>query len=705
MSQDSPNSSRGTDDGPQTIPGEGHSAADVKAESPAQGPHTHLELDPPTFATGVRLVCLSFLMLFTELALIRWTAANNVHLAYVTNFVLLASFLGIGVGFLRAKSRHDLSLWAAPALAVLVAFVLAYPVKLTSLFTLQGRGGGAPLPKWISLPVIFVLTVLVMAGIGEGVARTFARFRPLSAYRLDIFGSIAGITVFSGMAFLDLPPVAWGAIAAAGFIVLLGRRRWWQVLATVVSLGLVMALLTVQSAVPNTYWSPYYKVTTTQPSPRVLRVWANNIPHQTAFSVTSSGRGSFYYLPYQHVNPASLNNVLVVGAGTGNDVAVALSEGAKHVDAVEIDPVLQRLGAAHHPDHPYQNPRVSAHITDGRAYLQQTHQRYDLILFALPDSLTLLPGQSNLRLENYLLTEQSMRAAKAHLHPTGTFAMYNYYEPFLLDRFAGTLAAVYGHPPCAEVSGKAVGDRQRAVLTSAISGPTPSCSTPWHGQASAPATDDHPFPYLPTNTIPPFYLWTLALILAASLLLVRTVGGPLRNMTRYLDLMFMGGAFLLLETKNVVQFALLFGTTWFVNSLVFAGVLLSVAAAIETARWLRLRPSPALYGALMAALAIAWLVPADSLLALSPVPRFAAAASVAFAPIFLANLVFAARFKGVQDSTSAFGGNLLGAMIGGALEYIALITGYRALLIVTAALYGLAFLVGRRSGTVKGLPS
>ena len=55
-------------------------------------------------ASRWRLVLLSFLMLFTELALIRWTAANNVYLAYITNFVLLASFLGIGVGFLLGSS-------------------------------------------------------------------------------------------------------------------------------------------------------------------------------------------------------------------------------------------------------------------------------------------------------------------------------------------------------------------------------------------------------------------------------------------------------------------------------------------------------------------------------------------------------------------------------------------------------------------------
>src|SRR5436305_12634856 len=77
-----------------------------------------------------RLVLLSFLMLFTELALIRWTAANNVYLAYITNFVLLASFLGIGVGFLRVRLAPDLLAAVPVALAVLVAFVLAFPVGI-----------------------------------------------------------------------------------------------------------------------------------------------------------------------------------------------------------------------------------------------------------------------------------------------------------------------------------------------------------------------------------------------------------------------------------------------------------------------------------------------------------------------------------------------------------------------------------------------
>lgn len=142
-----------------------------------------------------------------------------------------------------------------------------------------------------------------------------------------------------------------------------------------------------------------------------------------------------------------------------------------------------------------------------------------------------------------------------------------------------------------------------------------------------------------------------------------------------------------LETSNVVRFALLFGTTWFVNALVFAGILVSVSLAIEVARRVRFRRPALLYAPLFAAVALAWVIPPESLLGLDFVPRFAAAVALGFTPVFIANLVFADRFRDVGSSGIAFGTNLLGAIVGGVLEYGALVTGYRALLIVVAALY------------------
>jgi len=421
----------------------------------------------------------------------------------------------------------------------------------------------------------------------------------------------------------------------------------------------------------------------------------NGIPHQT---IEAASRKldvvSIYGLPYTRTRTRP-NNVLIVGAGTGDDVAIALRLGAQHVDAVEIDPRIHAIGVQLNPDRAFQDPRVTSYVNDGRAFLEQTTHRYDLILFALPDSLTLVAGQSSLRLESYLFTAEAMEAARRHLTPEGAFGEYNYYrEQWLIDRLAGTLQQVYGRTPCVD----SVGQSGRLALLMASSSATAlQCASTWQPSAitPAPATDDYPFLYLQARTIPDFYLLTLGLILAAALLLVRLSAGTLRPMGRYVDLLCMGAAFLLLETKNVVQFALLFGTTWFVNSLVFTGILIAVYLAIEVARRVELGPSWRLYLALLVALGVAWVVQPELLLRLSVVPRFLVAIVIAFAPVFLANLVFARRFRDVAASNLAFAANLLGAMVGGVLEYVSLLTGYRALLILIAVLYAGAFTLQR----------
>jgi hypothetical protein len=705
----------GARNGHPATPGNGHGATAPARPSPGSsdtsGPGTSSTGRPSWRAalTGspAKLAFASFLMLFVELALIRWTAANNVYVTNATNFVLLASFLGIGVGFLNARSSRDFVRWAPLVLLALVAFVLCFPVILASLsgpHPYQGLFGKPALPRPVSLAVVFVLCTVVMAGFGQAVARLFVNYRPLSAYRLDIAGSIAGIVVFSALSFLDAPPVFWGVVAAGGLVVLLGGKsaRWWQWGAAAV----VVVLLGIESAAPHQVWSPYYKLSSVVAGKdSALYVTANNIPYQAARSLpVLRNEKKFYFYPYQHVARSSLRNVLIVGAGTGNDVAVALAEGAKHVDAVEIDPVLLGIGKAKHPDHPYDSPRVTTYTDDGRAFVQDTTKKYNLILFALPDSLTAVAGQSSIRLESYLLTEQSVQAAAKRLAPGGTMAMYNYYAPFLLDRYATTMQDVFHRAPCAQV-GPPLGGRRLAVLTDRPDAPVANCSTVWHGTKIAPATDDHPFPYLHGNTIPSSYLWMLGLILAASLLFVRVGGGRLRRMSGYLDLFFMGAAFMLLETKNIVQFALLFGTTWFVNALVTGAILVAVYLAVETARHVKLPPPWVLYLALIASLVVTWLVPQQDLVTLPIVVRFVAGAALAFAPVYLANLIFAQRFSDVETTAIAFAANLLGAMVGGVLEYLALITGYRFLLIVVGALYALAFLVRLRRGSATLQPA
>src|ERR1022692_1120614 len=337
----------------------------------------------------VRLMILSFLMLLVELALIRWLGANIVYLSYYSNFLLLGSFLGIGLGFLRARSRVNLFPWAPLALALLVLFVLVFPVQISHTSGTQLIFFGAlkttGLPTWLMLPIIFLAVAAVMAMIGEGVARTFVLFKPLDAYRLDILGSIAGIAAFSALAFLNAKPLAWGIITAVTLLVLSGTRIGILQFAALASLA---GLLTANSLISHDLWSPYYRITVgATTKAQTIPVMVNGIPHQAI--TAAAKRPAIFYQPYTQAPRNPLNNVLVVGAGTGNDVAGALRMGAKHVDAVEIDPMIYQLGTKLNSDHPYQSPRVSVHINDGRAFLSQTKTKYDLILFALPDSLTL----------------------------------------------------------------------------------------------------------------------------------------------------------------------------------------------------------------------------------------------------------------------------------------------------------------------------
>jgi hypothetical protein len=654
-------------------------------------------------ATVLRLVLGSCLMLFLELALIRWLGANIVHLSYFTNFVLLGSFLGIGLGFLIARGQRSVLPWTPVLLALLVVGVRLFPVSIdrasTQVIYFTSLKTDGP-PAWLVLPIVFLLVAAVLAGPAEVVGRCFAELEPLTAYRWDLIGSLVGIGLFTLLSFLWAPSVVWGVLVGAALVVLArGRARRYAVVAALVMVG---ALL-LESTATGVMWSPYYKITTsTQRTDGAVRtsISVNGVPHQTmapaSWKLTRSS--AIYAAPYTHRPDRPLGNVLVVGAGSGSDVAIALTEGARHVDAVDIDPRIVKIGVDRNPDHAYQDPRVTRHINDGRAFLENTDQKYDLILFALPDSLALVSGASQIRLESFLFTEEALRSARDHLTDHGVFAMYNYYrQGWLVDRLGGTAEAAFGHAPCIDIVAGAT-----AVVSVARDAADQRCKADNHALPAsypAPVKDDAPFLYYDGGMVPSIYLWTLGGILLISLVLVRAIGGPLRAMRPYADLFFMGAAFLLLETKNIATFANLFGTTWIVNAMVFAGVLLSVLAAVEVTRRFRTPPLPAVFGLVAGALAVAYVFRPEWMLELSFWPRLVVATVIAFVPIFFANVAFAKRFAESDSSRAAFGVNLLGAILGGCLEYAALLTGYRNLLIVVAGLYLLAFLLKPRAVT------
>lgn len=665
-----------------------------------------------------RLILLTFLMLFTELALIRWLGAEVFYLSYFSNFVLLGSFLGIGLGFLWAgRGGRPLYPFAPLLLGGLVLYVALFPVplevKTEGLIFFDTIEPQSAIPRELVLVILFLAVAAVLASIGDGVARTFGLFEPLEAYKLDLIGSVAGIVGFTALAFLGARPLVWGLVIAAIVAVTVSPRPTWRPVVAAVGLLALLVPFAIEATDGNVVWSPYYRIQYEENVDGGINTTVNQSPHWTQIPTEDN---ALYEFVYQNIAEPEGGDTLVIGAGSGNDVASALRREADHVDAVEIDQRLVDLARDSHPDDPWDDPRVDVHIDDGRAYLERADKTWDKILLALPDSLTLVQGASSVRLESYLFTEQAARTARDHLAPGGVFAMYNFFrEDWLVDRYANTLEQAFGTAPCVTKIGSfnlsvLIASEDPAALdcppeavwpageAEARTAATGEAVTPEQvrADAPAPASDDHPFPYLRERSIPSLYLITAALMLAFTLAAVRLIGGPLRGMRAYADLFAMGVAFLLLQTKGVVGFALYFGTTWLVNALVFVGVLLSVLLAVAVSRRVTFKRPARLYIVLLAALVVAYVIPPAALLDLAVVPRFIAAVTLAFFPVFTANLIFTQRFKDTSHSMTAFGANLIGAMVGGLLEYGALLMGYRNLLIIVALAYGAALLLGRK---------
>jgi hypothetical protein len=667
----------------------------------------------------VRLFLTSFAILFVELMLIRWVPANVKYIGFFSNFLLIASFFGIGLGILLGRRGWNprISLFAL-SLAAIAWVILYFQLNVQAqnpneIFFGLAESSAADVNFFI-LPMVVALVVIVLASLALPLGPLLKSMPPLKAYALDIGGSLTGIGTFAILSAFGTNPALWFTIAivlAAILDVGRGISRYTYVNAAM--LGIVLWLVVSHLRVGE-IWSAYYRIDTLKlgPDPNcqnlvLEHILVDGIPHQALHPVGQPCLEPIYTQVYNWFPDHKFGNVLVVGAGNGSDVALALAHGADHVDAVEIDPALMQLGIERHPNKPYDDPRVSRYINDGRAFLRTTptSTKYDLVIFALPDSLTLVSSQSAIRLESFLFTTEAFRSVRDHLSDNGIFVLYNYYrQDWLVTKLANMLNSAFGTPTLLKVNPNyAQATLANGPLVAALPNGQPpgdsASQVPDVGDpVPTPATDDWPFQYLRTPFIADYYLAALGIVLLSAVVCVaiaaRVTGTTIRKFSPHFFVL--GTAFLLLTTRSVVSFSLLFGTTWFVNALTFFAILSSVLLAILINWKFPIRRPTLFYIALFVSIGVAWLLPPESLL-FDPIwLRYAVASVVAFAPVFFANLVFSYSFRDTTMADMAFASNLLGAMVGGALEYLALITGYRSLLLVVAVLYGLAWLFATR---------
>ncbi len=783
-------------------------------------------IDPSSSIRRPRLdlFLISFLILFTELACIRWFGATVVFLTFFTNIVLMATFLGMSVGLMTASRRTNFIKWVLPLMCFAIALAImvnsAYNAPDSKLSISVGGNDQAnpqliffgteyrpkdPTHFVVPMPVVagtfFTLIALIFIGLGQTMGRAFDRIPSrVGAYTIDVLGSLTGIALFAIASWFWTSPHVWFLLIV--MLCLYFVRPWTgrQVIAAMIIMFMIAISAYGIGGRGATFWSPYYRISYV---PQQGEIDTNGIAHQQMMPV--SERGPAYMMPHllnRDAGNPPFQDIMIIGAGSGNDVSGALKSGVQHIDAVEIDPVINWIGRQDHPDKPYASlgeptmdiDKWGIHLDDGRSFVKKTRKKYDLISYALVDSLVLHSGYSSLRLESFLFTREAMEDIKAKLKPGGVFAMYNYYrQGWVIARLAKMAKEVFGVEPIVismpyqkEIKlsddqrnhitylmvGKPIEGASPGTHAAAATSPTANASTAttrpagsvpvldairakfqkndnfWvaelpgrnekinafspippgtsgdsaayyqeHAGAAAPwrlispskvetvgasviePRDDWPFLYLRDKTIPKNPgLVGMALIGGLSFLILIVFTWPVwfsRNPNQRrgrfnFQMFFLGAGFMLLETKGVVHMALLFGSTWSVNSVVFFAILVMILLANLFVITFKPRNLWIWYGLLGIALVAGAFIPMNYFLAMSPTPRTVLSCAVFFIPVFFAGVIFATSFRESQRPDVDFGSNVAGIILGGLSEQLSLIIGFNKLLLVALGFYFLS---------------
>jgi hypothetical protein len=673
---------------------------------------------------SLELFLISFISLFLELAIIRWLSSEVRIFAYFKNLPLMAAFLGFGIGFFLYKKSPLIFSWFPRLICILIIIIAGAPdLGITHVIFVDPRqyfllgtefGDHAvqSIPSVLStlkavtvIVFLFFLTMATFAALSSKIGELINQEKPLTGYSINVAGSLFGIIGFSLVSFLEWAPVFWLIIV---FMLLLHFYKNQLKIALPYFLAAVTVTFIANFFYPAA-WSPYYRISVHNAAephdPDCRGITVNYDGFQSINNLSPDSLSLFseqvqraynrhYNIPYS-LSSRKIDSVLILGGGAGNDAAAAIRNGARHIDVVEIDPVIARIGRNFHPENPYSSEKVYLHIDDARSFLQKTREKYDLVVFATLDSHTVFSSLSSLRLDNFVFTRESVVSARDKLQPGGGIAI-NFFvtKPWLLMRHLQTFNEVMGNDtllfagPEQEViilTGTLFEKSRSPGITNYIPAEVPS-----YPSAVESTTDDWPFLFLEKRGLPFHYILPLLIIFALSLIPLRISQIKVADINWHL--FFMGAAFLLIETKAVTTLALIFGSTWMVNSIVFSAVLVMILLANLIAERLSFLTFESLYIGLFAALFVNYFFNFHVLNQFDFNIRVLLSSIFIGLPLFFAALIFARAFSVTTSPSIALASNLFGALIGGLLEYLDMWTGLRFLNIVALILYVLSFI-------------
>jgi spermidine synthase len=683
------------------------------------------------------LITAAGLSLFLELVLIRWEASLFVVFALYKNFTLLACFCGLGVGYAKARDKQQNLAGSLPmVLLLLLTFnLLRYgtgelgntlfqviPVReeasvlvINDLHVGLGSFVRDALPVYGLLTLTFVLNVLVLLPVGQFCGHLMRRMEPLTGYGYNLLGSIAGVALLFVLSWAWAGPAIWFGLAAAALALFQLPSRAARKMAFGSAIACTLVAAWPMTPMIQTIYSPYQIIEKAAQRNGLMILLASGSYYQRVFDLSPSNPAremdssvrhiiGYYELPFKTAR--SVEHVAIVGAGSGNDVAAALRNKASHVDAVEIDPVIRDLGAENHPEHPYLDPRVHSIINDARNFLRTADTSYDAIVYGVLDSHTVVSHGANMRVDSFVYTKEGLRDAFDHLK-TGGLLSVSFALPTTLmgEKIFHILNALPGAGrTVAILTGYDSNNTTTFMVSKAAEVQLPYAFMKQHGltditpkymataakQLDIP-TDDWPFFYLEKKMYPATYLILLVIVLGIAFVLIRSLLPSQAWRPSALSFFFLGGGFMLVETKAITELGVLFGNTWQVVGVTIISVLVMACLANAFAARLIRQVLNLAYLGLFAALVIGYVVAIHGSIAAPSLPLKILLISILMCPLFFSGIVFSTLLKDTKDIASAMSYNLMGAMLGGALEYNSMRLGFSSLYLIALALYGLAW--------------